>query len=88
MKLHVNSTDFISFRCLRNGLSSTDTCQQTCNSRVPFTLRLTILAAGPGDGRGGCAAPTTTGGGGAEDDEDDDGPGITTGVAEFDPWLV
>jgi len=51
-------------------------------------LRLTILAAGTGDVKGGCAAPTTTGGGGAEDDEDDDGPGITTGGAEFDPWLV
>ena len=44
---------------------------------------------GTGDVSGGCVAPTPTGGGGggggAEDDEDDEGPGMTTGVAGFDP---
>ncbi|KAJ4436594.1 hypothetical protein ANN_16627 [Periplaneta americana] len=62
------------------------------DSRVPLTLRLTILVVGTGDVSGGCVAaggaPTTTGGGGgAEDDEEDDGPGTTTGGAEFEPWL-
>jgi hypothetical protein len=28
LKIHAVSYDFISFRCLTNGLNSTDTCQQ------------------------------------------------------------